>query len=107
MDQALPVLPAHREDRAGLDGDDECLPRGDAEADDVFSDDQMASAGDRQEFGQSLDNAEQQGFEREQPVQYELRGARCTMVRVHAGQEDGRIIRAAASGYKEAAAYRW
>jgi hypothetical protein len=60
LPQALAVDQHHGQDRAGLDRDVEQIA---AVAEPAFGDQQVAGAGDRQEFGDALDDAEQQGGE--------------------------------------------
>ena len=57
-EQPLAIDPAHRQDRAELDDDVEQLALRPFEAEQPVGEDQMAGRGDRQEFGQSLDDAE-------------------------------------------------
>ena len=53
-------LPAHREDRAGLDDDFEHLRLFAGVAQQRSGDDQVAGRRNRQEFGQAFDQAQQQ-----------------------------------------------
>ncbi len=59
-DEPRPELPADGEDRAGLDHDLERLRLLAGVARERAGDDQVAGGGDRQEFGEALDDAEQQ-----------------------------------------------
>ena len=63
-EEARAIFPYHREHRAGLDDDVEHLPALVAGAEKVAGEDEMAGARDRQEFGQALDHAEDQGYEK-------------------------------------------
>jgi len=58
LPQPLPVDQDHRKDRAGLDRDIEQVT---AMAEPALGDQQMAGAGNRQEFGDAFNDAEQQG----------------------------------------------
>ena len=61
--EAPPIFPAHRQDRTELDGDRERLLLLAGEAQQLLGDDEMARARDRQELGESLDDAEDQRLE--------------------------------------------
>src|SRR5437588_289101 len=61
MQQPLAIDPAHGQDRAQLDHDVEQLAFRSFETEQPVGEDQMAGRGDRQEFGQSLDDAEEDG----------------------------------------------
>jgi hypothetical protein len=58
-----PVLPYHRQHRAGLDHDEERVLLLALEVEQVARQDQVPGAGDRQEFGEAFDDAEDCGFE--------------------------------------------
>jgi len=62
------VFPHHREDGAGLDHDLEELAAVVIEVEQVAGEDQVAGAGDRQEFGQAFDHAEDQRLEKQDDV---------------------------------------
>lgn len=62
---ARPVFPDHRQDGAGLDDDLEELAALVVEIEQVAGEDQVAGRGDGQEFGQALDHAEDQGFQKQ------------------------------------------
>ena len=63
MREAAPVLPDDGEDRAGLDHDLEYLRLVAVEADQVAREDQVPRARDGEEFGQTLDDAQDQGVD--------------------------------------------
>jgi len=63
-----PVLPHHGEDGRQLDGDLEYLAALVVEVEQIAGHDQVAGAGDGEELGQALDDAEDQGFQQEDKV---------------------------------------
>ena len=67
--QPLAVLPDHGEHGAGLDGDLEDLGGLAGEADERAGQDQVTGARDRQELGESLDDAHEGGFQQQRDVQ--------------------------------------
>jgi len=68
VQQALAVVPAHREDRPELDHDLEHLAGVVVVAEQVAEDDQVPGGRDRQELGEALDDAEHEGGEEEGEV---------------------------------------
>ena len=66
--QALAVLPDDRENGAGLDDDFEQLAAFVVEIEQIAGENQVAGRGDRQEFGQPFDDAENQGFQEKNRV---------------------------------------
>jgi hypothetical protein len=63
MADACPVFPAHRKDGPKLDDDLKYLAAIIVEMQQVTNDDEVAGAGNRQEFGGALDQAEDQRFD--------------------------------------------
>ena len=59
------IFPAHRQDRRELDHDLEHLAALVVEVEQVAGQDQVAGAGDGQEFGKTFDDAENGGFEQQ------------------------------------------
>jgi hypothetical protein len=70
--RTLAVFPHHGEDGAGLDDDLEQLAPVVVEVQQVAGEDQVAGAGDRQEFGQAFDHAEDQRLEEQDDVHERL-----------------------------------
>jgi len=62
-EEAPAVLPDDRKHRPGLDGDVEDLGLLAVEAEQVAREDQVSGARDRQELGQPLDDAKDEGLE--------------------------------------------
>ncbi len=58
--KARPILPDHGEHRAGLDGHVEHISPGMLEIDEIPGEDEVAGGRDGKEFGQALDDAEDQ-----------------------------------------------
>jgi hypothetical protein len=67
--QPLPVHQHHGEDRAGLDRDVEDLALVVGEAEQRAGENQVAGAGDRQELGETFDDAHEGGFDEQRDVQ--------------------------------------
>jgi len=65
MPQPRTVFPHHRQDRRELDGDLEHLALLVVEAEQLPGEDQVPGTGDRQKFGQALDDAEDQGVQQQ------------------------------------------
>ena len=62
------IFPAYGQDRAELDDDGEYLALFVIEVEQITYQDEMTGRGDRQKFGQTLYNAENQGLEEQKPV---------------------------------------